>query len=153
MEYIQGLPTQARLFGYSVLLGVALGVLYCVFRFLRYLFANKTWACVAADVIWFLLCGVAVLFFNIVADEGRLRFYTVFGVFFGAAVFYLVSAKLSIRICSVTVKGLKIIILLIKAPFKFLKRKIMFLFKKTSELCRKRQKKISKNSKNRLQKE
>lgn len=153
MEYIQGLPTQARLFGYSVLLGVALGVLYCFFRFLRYLCANKTWACVTADVSWFLLSGVSLLFFNLVADEGRLRFYTVFGVLLGAAVFYFASAKLSIRLCSVIVRGLKIIFLLIKAPFKFFKRKIILLFKKTAEICRKRQKKISKNSKNCLQKE
>lgn len=153
MEYIQGISTQTRLFGYAFLTGLALGLLYCVFRFIRTLFSNKKAACYVADILYFLVCGVVVLFFNIVADEGRLRVYTVFGIFLGAAVFYLLSAKISIRLCAVSVKALRVTFLLILAPFKFFRRKIMLAAAKLRETARKRAKNSQKKSKNRLQNE
>lgn len=153
MEYIQGISTQARLFGQSILIGFALGGLYCVFRFLRYVFGNKKTVCFVADLLYFFISGIAVFFFTLVADGGSLRVYTVFGVALGAAVFYLTTAKVSVRLCKATVRGLKVIFLLIKAPFKFLKRKIIAAYKKMREIYQKRTKKILKKSKNRLQNE
>lgn len=153
MEYIQGISTQTRLFGYAFLTGLALGLLYCVFRFIRTLFGNKKAVCYVADVIYFLICGVVILFFNLVFDEGRLMVYTVFGVALGAAVFYLLTAKISIRICSFLVKALRVIFLLIIAPFKLAGRKIGSAGAKLRDICRKRTKKSEKKSKNSLQNE
>ncbi len=151
MEYIQGISTQANLFGQSVLIGFALGGVYCVFRFLRYLFGNKKAVCFVADLLYFFVCSIAVFFFALVADGGNVRIYTVLGIALGAAVFYFATAKVSIRLCRATVRGLRVIFLLVKAPFKFLKRKIIAAFKKMREIYQKRTKKISKKSKNRLQ--
>ena len=153
MEYIQGISTQTQLFGYAFLTGLALGLLYCVFRFVRTLFGNQKAACYVADILYFLLCGIVVLFFNLVADEGRLRIYTVFGIALGAALFYIISAKISIRLCAFIIKVLRVIFLLIIAPFKFFKRKIGHLHAKMREIKRKRAKNSQKKSKNSLQNE
>lgn len=151
MEYIQGISTQSKLFGISVLMGLVFGCLYCVFRFLRYLCGNKKSVCMLADFLYLFVCSVAFFFFCLIYDGGNLRVYTVAGVLLGAAVFYLVSAKLSIRLCNLAVRVLRVIFLLIKAPFKFLKRKLLCAYKKMRTIYQKRTKKILKKSKNRLQ--
>ncbi len=151
MEYIQGVSSQTRLFGWSLLLGLALGLLYCVFRFVRYLFGNKTAVCFCADTLYFIFCGVSVLFFNLVADDGKLRLYTVTGVLLGAFAFYLVSAKLSILLCRLSVRVIRVIFLLVKAPIKFFIRKISAALKKIRTFSQKRKKKTLKKSKNLLQ--
>ncbi len=141
MEYIQGVSTQTRLFGWSLVLGIALGLVYCVFRFIRYLFGNGRGICLVADILYFFVYGVSVLFFNLVADEGRLRIYTIFGAALGTAVVYLVTAHVSIRLCNLCVKVFRVIILLLLAPIKFLIRKIKSLIKKISQKYQKRIKK------------
>ena len=88
MEYIQGLPAQTELFLLSLGFGFLLGILYDVFRTLRMMIGSSDKLIFAADLLYFLICGVLSFFFLLVTDEGRLRFYTVLGEALGWMIYY-----------------------------------------------------------------
>lgn len=152
MEYIQGISTQTTLFLYSLALGFALGILYDVFRTLRMFVPRVRWFVVAADVLYFILCGVISFFFMLVTDEGKLRIYTVLGITLGWCVWYFSFGVVAMKLSNAAVKLVKRFFRLIFAPIKFLIRKINRFTRKIPSFFKKRTRKSIKKSKFILQK-
>ncbi len=65
----------------SVVLGAGLGVVYDIFRVLRIVFptARKKGAVCAADIIFMIICGIAVFLFSAMFCRGQVRFFCIFG--------------------------------------------------------------------------
>ncbi|MBR6786016.1 MAG: spore cortex biosynthesis protein YabQ [Clostridia bacterium] len=152
MEYIQGISTQTTLFLYSLALGFVLGILYDVFRTLRMFVSGVHSFIVAADVLYFTLCGVISFFFVLVTDEGKLRIYTVLGIMLGWCIWYFSFGVIAMKVSNAIVKGIKRLITLIFRPIKFLSRKITRTAGKIPSFFKKRTRKSIKKSKFILQK-
>ena len=152
MEYIQGVSTQTTLFLYSLALGFALGVIYDIFRTARMFVPRVRWFVVAADVLYFALCGVISFFFVLVTDEGKLRSYTVLGIILGWCIWYFSFGMLAMKVSNAVVKGIKRFFALILKPIKFILRKIIKLVCKIPSFFKKRTRKSIKKSKFILQK-
>ena len=66
---------QSMVFGCSCILGVALGILYDVFRIIRVVINPKNITVFVQDVIYFLTSGVITFLFVLAFNFGELRFY------------------------------------------------------------------------------
>ncbi len=147
MEYIQGLPTQTGLFLFSLGFGFLLGILYDVFRTLRMIIGSSEKLIFAADLLYFLICGVLSFFFILVTDEGRLRFYTVLGEALGWMIYYFSFGTVAMKLSASAVRAVKKLISLIFKPIKFILRKIIALINKIVIFLKKRIRKNNKKSK------
>ena len=147
MEYIQGLPAQTELFLLSLGFGFLLGILYDVFRTLRMMIGSSDKLIFAADLLYFLICGVLSFFFLLVTDEGRLRFYTVLGEALGWMIYYFSLGTVAMKVSAAAVRTAKRLMSFVFKPIKFVIRKIMMFFKKIADFIKKRIKKNSKKSK------
>ncbi|MDP4151945.1 MAG: spore cortex biosynthesis protein YabQ [Bacillota bacterium] len=104
---------QAVVFLLSVALGFVLGFIYDIFRILRIAVRTKGIGVFIEDMLFWIICAVAVLLFLFVFTSGEVRMYTFIGTALGAVIYFM---SLSILIMS----SAKIIIIQIKKIIKFL---------------------------------
>ena len=124
---------QSTAFLYSILLGVALGVLYGPFKIFRLAFCRSRAAIIAADVLYMLIATLSVFMFSLAFLLGYIRIYVFAGCLLGFFAYRLTLGKLFSKIycplISVIVKILhKICAVLKKFAKKLLKTayKIMY---------------------------
>ena len=153
MEYIQGLPTQTGLFFLSLGFGFLLGILYDIFRMIRMIISGSEKFVFAADMLYFLLCGVLSFFFILVTDDGRLRFYTVIGEALGWMIYYFSFGTVAMKLTVSVVRISKRVFSVVFKPIKFIFRKIMSFIKKIAKFLKKSIRKTDKKSKFNLQKQ
>ena len=67
------------LFGMSCLMGIALGVLYDVFRTARVMLPHRSWMVFGEDAAFLVFYGIVLSAFVSAASRGELRFYFVIG--------------------------------------------------------------------------
>lgn len=151
-ETFMPVSRQTELFLLSVLLGAAFGVIYDVFRALRVVFPvlGKKLPTALCDILYFLICGVGIYLFSLIAARGEVRGYYWLGAFLGAVMYLLTAGTVVIGVIRAvfgTVYGaFKRIFTAISKPFISLFRKIFtkkdFKFvindKKTSPNCKNR---------------
>lgn len=82
----------------SVLLGIGISLLYCLFRWGRIVFPVKKIGLFFQDVLFFALSAIAVFFFLMIRCEGVFRIYVLFGVAFGAVFGHLTIGKYTSRL-------------------------------------------------------
>ncbi|WP_405352302.1 spore cortex biosynthesis protein YabQ, partial [Ruminococcus sp.] len=70
---------QSQAFLYSLLLGVALGVVYGIFKFIRTAFLSTKASVIIADIIFMLIASISLFFFSLATLFGYVRIYVVFG--------------------------------------------------------------------------
>lgn len=70
---------EMQLFGYSCILGIALGLFYDVFRTLRLMFRHNAVLTAAEDIIFCTVYALALTAFASGAARGEMRFYYVIG--------------------------------------------------------------------------
>ncbi|MCM1308950.1 MAG: spore cortex biosynthesis protein YabQ, partial [Butyrivibrio sp.] len=78
----------------SVAVGAGFAIVYDVFRVARRAVKHSYAAVSGEDIIFWLAAGVAAFFFFLFLDEGRLRLYTVLGIFAGITVYRLTLGRL-----------------------------------------------------------
>lgn len=91
---------QSAAFGYSVLLGVALGVVYGLLRFWRTAFCPGRLAVVLSDSCFMLVWALAIFFFSLAFLSGFVRFYVAAGSLAGLLLYRLTVGRVLIRIYS-----------------------------------------------------
>ena len=72
---------QSTAFLWSVVLGIALGVVYGIFRFIRTALNFKKIATVISDIIYMMIVFSAIFFFSIAYLMGYIRVYVFVGAF------------------------------------------------------------------------
>lgn len=96
MVYIHGVAFQVKAFFQAVGLGFILGVLYDVFRFLRWLAGNRLAA--VFDGAFCLLAAFADFCFILAFHDGMFRTYLFAGEGAGFAAYYVALGRLNFRI-------------------------------------------------------
>lgn len=78
----------------SMAVGASFAIVYDVFRIARRAVKHSYAAVSGEDVIFWLAAGVAAFFFFLFLDEGRLRLYTVLGIFAGITVYRMTLGRI-----------------------------------------------------------
>lgn len=81
--------TQFMIFLFSCLLGVALGLLYDAFRFVRMIINPRNIFIFIQDVIYFLVSALITFLFVLVFNKGESRFYILAGEGIGWIIYHL----------------------------------------------------------------
>ena len=89
---------QSRAFLYSLLLGVALGILYGAFKFIRTAFLSTKPAVIISDIAFMIVASLALFFYSLAMLYGYVRIYVVFGALCGFAAYRFSLGKLISRI-------------------------------------------------------
>ena len=143
MEYT--VTDQLTVFFFAIVLGLFLGVLNDVFRFLRFLGINSRVAVFIQDIVFMIICAVVSFLFAIAYNRGEVRLFAVFGELLGLLLFRytvgLVTGKL-FRFIAIAIKK---VIKLGKAIIKFNIRIIIKLFKPVISWKPIHRKKLAKN--------
>ena len=85
---------QSTAFLYSIPLGIALGILYGVFKFLRTAFNFGRVTVIATDVLYMILSMLAIFFFSLTFLLGYIRIYVCFGALLGFLFYRLTLGRL-----------------------------------------------------------
>lgn len=78
----------------SVAVGAGFAAVYDVFRIARMAVKHNYAAVSGEDLLFWIAAGVAVFFFFLFLDDGRLRLYTVLGIFAGIAGYRLTLGRI-----------------------------------------------------------
>ncbi len=81
--------TQFMIFLFSCLLGVALGLLYDIFRLIRMIINLRNIFMFIQDVIYFLVSALITFLFVLVFNKGESRFYILAGEGIGWIIYHL----------------------------------------------------------------
>ena len=125
---------QSLEFFYSALLGVGLGVLFDVFRIMRFYAVKKKIVTSLFDVLFWSLAVIALLAVVLTVSNGKMRWYVLFGIFCGGFVYVSALSEIMFRIGVSLVFVLKRLLQLITHPLYLLLRctwrKILFAGRK-----------------------
>lgn len=94
MNWLVNTPRQLELFGYSLVFGVLLGVLYDVFRIFRLIFLKNKVAVIFQDILFWVIAGFGTFLFFLATNFGHIRFYMLLGMLIGALAYYLTIGRL-----------------------------------------------------------
>ena len=114
---ILSLHTQARLFLVTILLGGGLGMLYDGLRIFRQMVRHsRLWVQAEDGLFWFL---AVFLVFSVMlqASSGEIRFFSIFGLFGGMGLYWLI---LSPVIMAVGVRGVRLAKMIILLFFRII---------------------------------
>ena len=112
-------------FGYSIIVGISLCIVYDIIRIMRKLFNTKLIIVNIEDVIFALFSSFTVFGMMLVNREGRMRAFIIFGIFLGALVFEIVLGKPAVKyLGNFADKFHSYFLFKIKSVYKFIKRSI-----------------------------
>ncbi len=141
------ITVQSVEFLYSLLLGLALGVVYDFFRVTRSFLAHGKFTDALFDVLFWISAIISLLFFVLTVSGGIMRWYVLLGVFGGG---FLYMASLSMIIF----KSLRACILILKKLLGMMSQPIYFILcrgfriaKKTARNAEKKIRNIKKKQK------
>ncbi len=135
---------QLKIFVAALGAGFLLGAVYDIFRILRLSLSRGKVCTVIFDTLYFMLFGFASYSFILAANKGEIRWYIIFGIIAGAAIWYLSFAPFSIKLTYRLVNALKRLYNVILTPFRALKCTVISLLPKSEE---KRKKTVKKSEK------
>jgi len=91
---------QSAAFGYSVIMGIALGIIYGLLRLWRTAFCPGRLAVVLSDSCFMLVWSLAIFFFSLAFLSGFVRVYVVAGSLAGLVLYRLTVGRVLFRIYS-----------------------------------------------------
>lgn len=109
------ISAQTMVFGYAVLFGMILGMVYDVFRITRIAFKHSTVVIAVQDIFYLLVCAVVTFFYMLTVTQGQIRIFIFIGELIGWVFYYFTIGELVIGVSS--------------AIIKFIKRLLAFLYK------------------------
>ena len=80
---------QLNLFLLSCVFGIPIGLFFDVFRTLRIIFRHCKAAVIIEDILFFMVYGIFIMCFTIVAARSEFRFYYCFGNLLGFVLYYV----------------------------------------------------------------
>lgn len=116
---------QTQAFVYSLLLGVLLGAVYGIFKFLRIAFLSSKTSVVIADIVFMLIVSFALFFYSLATLFGYVRIYVVFGALCGFLFYRFTLGKLICRIYSPLINAINMASQKIKTIFKKITKKLL----------------------------
>ncbi len=90
--------------------GIAIGILFDVFRILRKSFKTTDWITYIQDILFWILAGAIILFSIFQFNNGEIRSYVFLGIILGVILYMLTISKFIIRSSVFIIKWLKKII-------------------------------------------
>jgi len=103
----QSLAVQALTFLYSMILGVALGATYDVFRILRMIINSRNISVFIQDVLYFILSGLMTFLFVLRINSGDSRFYILAGEGIGWILYHISFGEVIYRCSNKIVSKIK----------------------------------------------
>ena len=89
-----------------ILLGIALGLIYDVFKILRCLIQNKIFI-FFVDVFYFLVCSVSIFYFCLIYNSGKIRYFVLQGVLIGVFLHKITLSKFIFSFMGKTIVAVK----------------------------------------------
>lgn len=108
-----------------ILTGLAIGILFDIFRILRRSFKTKDFITYIEDILFWVFTGIILLYSIFTFNNGELRGFVFIGVLLGIILYILTLSKYLIKICVYTVNIIKKIIIF---PIKLLVNLVKKIF-------------------------
>ncbi len=135
----QLLTEELAVMGYAALFGVAVGIIYDLFRVLRLLFRPTVAAVFVEDLLFFFLTALLTSIFVFTFHSGVLRLYIVVCAAAGAALWYMTLGRIGYRLWRRAADRIRHMIAVLSAPL----RRIWSKFRqKTGKKMKKKMKKL-----------
>lgn len=99
--------SQSIAFLCSILLGIALGILYGPFKAVRLALFTSRVSVIISDVIFMLICTFSIFFFSLAMLYGCIRFYVIFGALGGFLLYRNTLGRLTAAIYTPIIAFLK----------------------------------------------
>jgi len=119
---ILSMPAQAWLFLSTVLVGVAIGVFYDIFRIFRRILRHSSAIVQLEDLFFWLIVTGAVFYFMLHRNYGEIRPFTIIGVIIGAALYFATISqwivKVFVAIIKYVIKVFLTVVRIILTPFR-----------------------------------
>ncbi|MBR6033737.1 MAG: spore cortex biosynthesis protein YabQ [Clostridia bacterium] len=123
---------QAHLFYVFTLTGILISLIFDVFRIIRKNFIVSDLHTIIQDILFFIITCFLIMYTLFKFNNGELRNYVVFGIAFGATIYFFLFSKSFIKINSLFIqfmkKAINLIIKVITFPFAFLYKYIRKIF-------------------------
>jgi spore cortex biosynthesis protein YabQ len=94
-------------FLYACMLGVALGILYDVFRILRRALPLPAALVAAQDLLFFFLCAFFSFLFLMAQTDGRIRWFVAVGELLGAVLYHLTVGELVMAVSDLIIGAVR----------------------------------------------
>ncbi len=149
---ILSMSEQTKLFMLTVLIGVAIGFTYDIFRIIRKVFIHPNFLIQIEDILYWALVSFGMFYFMLNRNDGEVRAYSIFGAFLGMILYYLTASPFIMK-ASVTVLNffkkvlftllqimlypIKILLKIIKIPFNIVKNYIISAKKPVKKVLQK----------------
>ena len=108
-----------------ILTGLAIGILFDIFRILRRSFKTKDFITYIEDILFWIFTGIILLYSIFTFNNGELRGFVFIGVLLGIILYILTLSKYLIKIC---VYAVNIIKKIITFPIKLLANLVKKIF-------------------------
>ena len=118
--YSFSITDQLRVFAESFGFGFLLGAAYTLVYFISGLFASFKKRVIICDIIFSFLAVFMLFTFVIAFNYGKIRFYSILGIVFGAAVYFLSFGGFLNRFTDKLLLGMRRALSLIFRPFKMI---------------------------------
>lgn len=102
---------QTYLFMVFTLVGIAIGVIFDLFRILRKAFKTKDFVTYIEDVLFWIITGIIIIYAMYVFSDGELRFFMIIGIVLGTAMYMLTISKYVIKVSVFIINIIKRIII------------------------------------------
>lgn len=153
---IFSVSSQAYIFLYTVVCGMAIALVYDIFRILRKAVKTGSFATYIQDLLYWLIAAVIMLFTVYYSNDGELRVFLFVGAFLGVVLYSLLLSGIvmgsALLIIKITVSAVKTILRVISCPFKMALRMLAIPARKLSRNAIKLLKKARSSSRVRLSK-
>ncbi|MCX8129862.1 MAG: spore cortex biosynthesis protein YabQ [Clostridia bacterium] len=137
--------SQAYVFLYSILGGMAIAFIYDIFRIKRKRVKTRSIVLHLEDFLYWIIVSLVMFASVYYSNEGEIRGFifigTILGVIFYALAFSRIVMKVSLKVIDITIKCVKTIWLILSYPFKIIFKilsiPIRFIFKLLGKYMRK----------------
>lgn len=117
---------QAYTFILFIINGIAIGILFDIFRVTRKTFKISDFITYIQDSIFWIMSGILTLYFIFNFNNGEIRLYIFLGIILGIVLYILLISKYFVKINTFILDKLKKVIEIILLPIKKLLRILLF---------------------------
>lgn len=120
---------QLAVFAFAAILGLFLGIINDIFRFIRFCGFSSKLSIFVQDIVFMAVCAVLSFLFAVAYNQGEIRFFTLCGELLGLLVYRYSIGILTGKIFSIIVKVFRKTVSVIKKIIKLIIRLIIKIFR------------------------
>lgn len=102
--------SELYVFGIFIIVGVAISILFDVFRILRKSFKTADLITSIQDIVYWIIVGLILIYSIFIFNNGEIRAYIFLGILIGAVLYLVFISKFIIDICVKMITKIKIIL-------------------------------------------